>query len=99
MAWRYGKAELAMESPRLWSWQNRLKLLLIVALAYAFLLTLLDPLLDDVRQWLLRNWCHRTGKRSQDALTPLYRLRAALSRLWLAYPPPPLCLPTERNSG
>jgi hypothetical protein len=32
MAWRYGKAELAVESPRLWSWQNRLRLLLIVAL-------------------------------------------------------------------
>jgi len=99
MAWRYGKAELAMESPRLWSWQNRLKLLLIVALAYAFLLTLLDTLLDDLRQWLLRNWCHRTGKRSQDTLTPLYRLRSALARLWLAYPPPPLSLPTGTNSG
>ena len=99
MAWRYGKAELAMESPRLWSWQNRLKLLLIVALAYAFLLTLLDTLLDDLRQWLLRNWCHRTGKRSQDTLTPLYRLRSALARLWLAYPPPPLSLPTGTSSG
>jgi hypothetical protein len=99
MAWRYGKAELAMESPRLWSWQNRLKLLLIVALAYAFLLTLLDASLEDLRQWLLRNWCHRTGKRSQDTLTPLYRLRSALARLWLAYPPPPLSLPTGRNSG
>jgi hypothetical protein len=98
MAWRYGKAELAMESPRLWSWQNRLKLLLIVALAYAFLLSLLEPWLDGVRQWLLRYWCHRTGKRSQEILTPLYRLRSALARLWLAHPPP-LALPAGRNPG
>ncbi len=92
MTWRYAKSELAMESPRLWAWHNRLKLLLIVTLAYAFLLSLLDPLLQDLKQWLLRRWCHRTGKRSQEALTPLYRLRSALARLWLAYPPPPLSL-------
>lgn len=92
MTWRYAKSELAMESPRLWAWHNRLKLLFIVTLAYAFLLSLLDPLLQNLKQWLLRYWCHRTGKRSQDALTPLYRLRSALARLWLAYPPPPLSL-------
>ena len=92
MTWRYAKSELAMESPRLWAWNNRLKLLLIVTLAYAFLLLLLDPLLQDLKQWLLRTWCHRTGKRSQDTPTPLYRLRSALARLWLAFPPPPLLL-------
>lgn len=88
MAWRYTKSELAMQSPRLWSWHNRLKLLLIVTLAYAFLLSLLHPALQELRLWLLRTYCHRTGKRSQVALTPLYRLRSALARLWLAYPPP-----------
>jgi hypothetical protein len=31
---------------------------------------------------LLRLKCHRTGKRCQEALVPLYRLRWALSRLW-----------------
>ncbi len=72
----------------LWAWDNRLKLLLIVSLAYAFLLSLLDPQLEQLKTWLLRNFCHRTGKRSQAALTPLYRLRAALARLWLAHPPP-----------
>ena len=82
MAWRYTKSELAFRSPRLWSWHNRLKLLLIAALAYAFLLSLLAPLLDGLRLLLLRHWCRRTGKRCRDASTPLYRLRAALARLW-----------------
>ena len=31
MSYRYAKSELAMESPRLWSWHNRLKLMLIVS--------------------------------------------------------------------
>lgn len=96
MAWRYSKSELAMESPRLWSWANRLKLLLIATLAYAFLLSLLVP--ESLRLWLLQYWCPRTGKRCRDASTPLYRVRSALSRLWLAYPPPAFLLPSE-NSG
>lgn len=86
MAFRYGKSELALESPRLWRWECRLKLLFIVTLAYAFLLSLLDPCWEWLREWLLRHFCHRTGKRSQETLAPLYRLRSALSRLWLAYP-------------
>ncbi len=79
--WRYGKSELALESPRLWTWERRLKLLLLATLAYAFLLSLLDTALSALRQG-----CHRTGKRSQDTPAPLYRLRSALSRLWLAFP-------------
>ena len=39
-SFRYGKCELAMESPRLWSLENRLKLLGMVLLVYAFLLFL-----------------------------------------------------------
>ena len=96
MAFRFTKSELVMESPRLWAWGNRLKLLLMVTLVYAFLLSLLDPALQSLREWLLRNWCHRTGKRSRVAATPLYRLRSALSRLWLAYRPK-LLLPTETS--
>ncbi len=92
MTYRYGKSELAMESPRLWSWHNRLKLLLMVTLVYAFLLSLLAPEHDPLRHWLLRYWCHRTGKRHRNVSMPLYRLRAALSRLWLSFPPPPLSL-------
>jgi len=94
LTWRYSKSELAMESPRLWTWERRHKLLLLAALAYAFLLTLLHPALAPLRTWLLRHWCHRTGHHVQQAVAPLYRLRSALSRLWLAAPtaPPPPAL-------
>jgi hypothetical protein len=88
MSFRYGKSELAMESPRLWKWENRLKLLMMVTVVYAFLLTLLDPSQELLRQWLLRWWCHRNGKRNREASVPLYRLRSAISRLWLDFPPP-----------
>jgi hypothetical protein len=84
--WRYGKSELAMESLRLWRWERREKLLLLATLAYAFLLSLLAATLADLRAQLLRQWCHRTGKRNRETPAPLYRLRAALSRLWIAYP-------------
>ena len=87
MAFRLGKSELAMESPRLWSWERRVKLLLLllmVTLAYAFLLSLLENSAAWVRLWLLRHFCHRTGKRSRDVSAPLYRLRWAISRLWQA---------------
>jgi hypothetical protein len=88
MSFRYGKSELAMESPRLWRWERRLKLLLMASVVYAFLLTLLDLSQQLMRQWLLRWWCHRSGKRYREASVPLYRLRSAISRLWLEYPPP-----------
>lgn len=98
LCWRYGKSELALESPRVWSWERRQKFLLLATLAYAFLLSLLREEQTPVRQWLLRYWCHRTGKRSRAAAAPLYRLRSALSRLWLAYLPLPV-LPILQNSG
>ncbi|HYP39049.1 MAG TPA: transposase [Chloroflexia bacterium] len=88
MSFRYGKSELAMESPRLWKWESRLKLLGMVALVYAFLLSLLDASHQPLKQWLLRFWCHRNGKRNRDASVPLYRLRSAISRLWLDFRPP-----------
>jgi hypothetical protein len=86
MAWRFAKAELAFESPRLWELQTRLKLLFMATLAFAFLLLLLlaDP---ELTQSLLRLFCHRTGKKAKQTKAPLYRLRSALARLWLAYPP------------
>jgi len=77
-AFRFGKSELAMESPRLWFWQNRLKLMAIVALVYDFLLRL-------IRNWnpaaklLMRRWAHRTGNRYRKASIPVYRLRLAIS--------------------
>src|SRR5438876_259188 len=85
--WRYDKSELAFQSPRLWHWQEREKLLLMATLAYAFLLTLLEPCYDPLRLWLLRHYCYRTGWHCRNAKAPLYRLRSALSRLWHKYPP------------
>lgn len=84
---RYSKSELAFESPRLLSWQRRAKLLAIAALVQAFLFSLLDVTLHNLRTWLLDHWCHRTGKRSRSSAAPLYRLRLALSQLWLAFRP------------
>jgi hypothetical protein len=87
MSLRFNKSELALESPRLWSWERRLKLLMMVTLVYSLLLRLvkLGP------QWvqnLLRRWCPRTGKRSRETPTPLYRLREALMHLFNNHPPP-----------
>ena len=76
-SFRFGKSELAMESPRLWFWENRLKLLAIVALVYDFLLSLLSNWQGWV-QLFLTQWCHRTGERYRNASIPLYRLRIAI---------------------
>jgi hypothetical protein len=76
------KSELAMECPRLWSFENRLKLLSIVTLVYTFLLHLLEPIYQNLVQAALRFKCHRTGKRCRDVIAPLYRVRWAISRLW-----------------
>jgi hypothetical protein len=97
MAWRFSKTELAMESPRLWRWETRLKLLLIVSLAYAFLLSLLDPLLKPLRDLLIQRFCPRTGRRSRDSPAPLYRIRTALTYL-LNYTQSPL-FGLRQNSG
>ena len=91
MSIRFTKTELAFESPRLYRWEARLKCLLLATLAYAFLLSLLVRPATWLRLFDLA--CHRTGKWSRDRSAPLYRLRLALSRLWLAYRPaslPPL---------
>lgn len=88
MTIRYHKSELAFESSRVFQWQARQKLWLIASLAYAFLLSLLTPTLVPFCSWLLQTFCHRTGKRSRKTPAPLYRLRIALSFLWLSHPPP-----------
>ena len=87
LAWRNCKSELGMQSPRVWGWEERLKLLGMATLAYAFLLHLLSPACGPVRLWLLRYACHRTGRHARLAHEPLPRLRLALSRLWLEHPP------------
>ena len=98
MSIRYDKCELAFESPRLRRWETQQRLLLLATLAYSFLLSLLTPDLVNTCSWLLRNWCHRTGKWSRMVQAPLYRLRSAISRLWLTHPPPFLLL-IRLNSG
>jgi hypothetical protein len=97
MSFRFTKSELALQSPRLWFWSNREKLLLMTTLAYAFLLSLLSGAMEPIRRTLLDRFCHRTGKRSREASTPLYRLRAALSYLWNAFFTP--VIPHLQNSG
>jgi hypothetical protein len=82
LAFRYGKSELTMESPRVYSMENRLKLFGIVTLVYAFLLHLLAPTYRHLVETVLQLKCKRTGKRCKKALAPLYRLRWAISRLW-----------------
>jgi hypothetical protein len=75
---RFLKSELGLESPRLWFWENRMKLMAIVTLVYDFLLRLVA----NWKAWVqpfLRHWCHRTGERYRNASIPLYRLRMAIS--------------------
>ncbi|MEZ4927873.1 MAG: transposase [Saprospiraceae bacterium] len=75
---RFLKSEMGLESPRLWFWDNRMKLMAIVTLVYDFLLTM-------VRNWkswvpiFLSDWAHRTGKRYRESSIPLYRLRMAIA--------------------
>jgi hypothetical protein len=94
-AFRFLKSELAIESPRLWFWHNRLKLFALVTLVYAFLVSLLVD--QSLLTTLFTHWCHRTGKRHSQAAVPLYRLRSAIARLWLAHPI--TLLPIWQNSG
>lgn len=85
MSLRFTKSEMAFESPRLLTWQARLKFLLIASLAFAFLLSLLPN--TNFLFHLFSTFCHRTGTWSRDISTPLYRLRLAISRLWLTFRP------------
>ena len=75
---RFLKSELGLESPRLWFWDNRMKLMAIVTLVYDFLLRMISNWTNWVQPFL-RHWCHRTGERYRVASIPLYRLRMAIS--------------------
>jgi Transposase DDE domain len=81
-SFRYEKSELGVESPRIWSLENRLKLLGMVSLVYAFLLHLVNPEHRNMVESVLNLQCHRTGTWQQAVQVPLYRLRWAMSRLW-----------------
>jgi Transposase DDE domain len=84
---RFQKTELLIESLRLQGWEPRRKLLLLLTLAYAFLLSMLAPSSFLARSRLLVRWNQRADWRQWNAKLPLYRLRWALSRLWLTHPP------------
>jgi hypothetical protein len=87
LTFRYEKSELAVESVRVQKIEAREKLLLLVTLAYMYLLSLLTIQEGVVKEWLLRHYCHRTGKRQWKYAIPLYRLRWALSRFWQEFRP------------
>ena len=98
LSWKYEKSELAFQSPRVSLGDAREKLLLLATLAYAFLLTLLHEGMELLRFWLLRYYCHRTGRQCRSAKVPLTRLRCALSRLWQDHPPNFSMLGASRTS-
>ena len=68
--------------------ENRLKLLLMVSLVYALLLSLLARGLAPLVQDLLRHWLHKMRERYRQAAIPLPGLRAALTAPWLTHPLP-----------
>ena len=86
-SFRFQKTELCIETLRLQQWEPRRKLLLLVALAYGFLLWMLAPPLLVARACLLNHWQQRADWRQWKAKLPVYRLRWALSRLWGSHPP------------
>src|SRR5437868_1045437 len=86
-SFRFQKSELQIDSLRLRAWEPRRKMLLLVTLAYGFLLWMLSPPLWLARSRLLLEWCQRADWRLGTAKVPVYRLRWALSRLWHTHPP------------
>jgi hypothetical protein len=74
---RYGKSELGMESPRLWFFENRLKMLMLVTLVMDFLFRLLRNFRDTMTV-IMNVWCPRTGNRHRKTSMPIYRLRKAI---------------------
>jgi hypothetical protein len=86
-SYRFQKCELQIESIRVQGWEPRRKLLLLVTLAYGYLLHLLGPPQEPLREGLLKQWCQRADWRLRTVKVPLYRLRWALSRLWMRHPP------------
>jgi hypothetical protein len=88
MSLRFSKCELGLESLRVFSWEVRQRLFLILALVHAFILRFLAPDFAELRDYLLNVWCHRNGERSRLVQAPLYRLRFALAFFWMRFPPP-----------
>jgi hypothetical protein len=86
---RLGKSDWGMESCRQHYWERRAKLLALVSLALAFFVSLVATL-PDLVALVLRAGCHRTGRRTRQGTSPLYRFHAALAWVWATYLPAPL---------
>src|SRR5689334_21626098 len=86
MAFRHLKSDMGVQSLRVYAWEDRLKLLGLLTLAYGFLMELMRDPLKKARDWLLDFACPRRGSRLREVEVPLSRLRLALSKLWLAFP-------------
>ena len=86
MAFRHLKSDMGIQSLRVYGWEDRLKLLGLLTLAYGFLMTLMAESMRIARDWLLDVACHRRGQRLRQVEVPLSRVRVALSKLWLMYP-------------
>lgn len=74
---KYGKSEMGMESPRLWFFENRLKMLMLVSLVMDFIFKMLRNF-KGLMTTIMNIWCPRTGKRHRTASMPIYRLRKAI---------------------
>ena len=86
VAFRNLKSELAIQRVRVYRWEDRLKLLGRVTLAYAFLMEMMGKERKQARYFLIEYACHPTGSHLREVELPFSRVRLALSRLWLAYP-------------
>lgn len=86
MSFRHLKSDMAIQSLRVYRWEDRLKLLGLLTLAYGFLMNLMRPQMRTARDWLLDLACHRRGRRMREVDIPFSRVRLALSKLWLAFP-------------
>ena len=83
---RFGKSAMGIQSPRLWFWENRLKLLMLVTLVIDFVLTLLSDYRKFSRK-IIDTWCPKSVERQKNTFLPLYRLRIAISWLISGVPP------------
>jgi hypothetical protein len=86
LALRHLKSDMGIQSLRVYAWEDRLKLLGLLTLAYGFLMELMAASMRKARHWLLDFACPRRGQRLREVEVPLSRLRLALSKLWLAFP-------------
>ena len=86
MAFRFNKSEMGIESIRVTSWEKRIKLIAIITVIYAFLLSLLMYGNGIIAKYLFIFATDRKQKRYREASIPLYHLREILDFLWNQIP-------------